>query len=598
MSASFAGRLTRGMVAGLLAVLLTGCGSRESARPAHPLPAPPFQAAGEPGRSGGEFVLSLSSNPRTFNPLLAFDAASDAVTRLLHSSLIRLDWTTQEIVPGLAHSWSVAPDQKTWTFNLRRGLHWSDGAPLTAADVVFTWNEVMYDREFNRLTPDLFRIQGKPFEVTAPDELTVRVVTPEVFGPFLEFFGSVAILPKHLLEPAVKQGRFASVLALNSTPARVVGCGPFRLKEFVPDKHVRLERNPEYWAADRAGNRLPYFETVRFAIDPSPGSDTVLFLAGKTHALDALRFEAVERCEQAATQCGVRVLDLGAGVERDFLWFNQNTGTNAAGRPLVAPAKLRWFRNQTFRQAVSCAIDRARIVREACAGRAQPIHTFIGAENRRWSNPAVPVFEFNLERARALLAEVGLLDRDGDGVREDAQGVPVEIQMFCNTGNPFREKAAALIAEDLRHAGLKLNTAAISFRELVEKINVTFDYECALMGLGGGGLDPASQLNVLRSSEDLHQWFPRQSAPSTPWEARLDALMDAQMRTLDFAERKRAFDEVQMILAEQLPMIYILSPVAYAGVRAEIGNVRPSALTPYRVTWNLEELFFRSPSRD
>ncbi len=124
---------------------------------------------------------------------------------------------------------------------------------------------------------------------------------------------------------------------------------------------------------------MPYFETVRFAIDPSPGSDTVLFLAGKTHALDALRFEAVERCEQAAPQSGVRVLDLGAGVERDFLWFNQNTGTNAAGRPLVAPAKLRWFRNQTFRQAVSCAIDRARIVREACAGRAQPIHTFIGA---------------------------------------------------------------------------------------------------------------------------------------------------------------------------------------------------------------------------
>ncbi len=592
MSATFRGRLAWGMVAGLLA----GCGPRESAPPAHPLPTPPLQVAGEPGRPGGQFVLALSGNPRTFNPLLAFDAASDAVTRLLHSSLIRLDWTTQEVAPGLAHSWSVAPDQKTWTFHLRRGLHWSDGAPLTAADVVFTWNEVMYDRELNRLTQDLFRIQGKPFEVTAVDETTVRVVTPEVFAPFLEFFGSVAVLPKHIFEPAIKQGRFGTVLGVNSTPARVVGCGPFRLKEFVPDKHVRLERNPEYWAADRAGNRLPYLNEARFIIDPSPGSETVLFLAGKTHALDSLRSEAVGRCEQAAANGRFRVLDLGAGVERDFLWFNQNTGFNPAGQPFVAPAKLQWFRNQKFRQAVSCAIDRARIAREACGGRAQPIQTFIGAENRRWHNPSVPVLDFNPERARALLAEVEMLDRNQDGVREDARGMPVEIQMFCNTGNPFREKAAALIAEDLRQVGIKLNVAAIPFRDLVERINVTFDYECALMGLGGGGLDPASQINVLRSSEDLHQWFPRQTAPSTPWEARIDSLMEAQMRTLEFAARKKAFDEVQTILAEQLPMIYTLSPVAYAAVRVEIGNLRPSALTPYRATWNLEELFFQTPA--
>ncbi len=133
----------------------------------------------------------------------------------------------------------------------------------------------------------------------------------------------------------------------------------------------------------------------------------------------------------------------------------------------------------------------------------------------------------------------------------------------------------------------------VDFRTLIEKVNATFDYECALMGLGGGGVDPASQLNVLRSSDELHQWFPFQKAPATDWEARIDALMEAQMRTVDFTQRKKAFDEVQAILAEELPMIYTVSPFACAAIRSDIGNIRPSVLTPYRVTWNIEELYFK-----
>jgi peptide/nickel transport system substrate-binding protein len=124
------------------------------------------------------------------------------------------------------------------------------------------------------------------------------------------------------------------------------------------------------------------------------------------------------------------------------------------------------------------------------------------------------------------------------------------------------------------------------------KVNVTFDYEAALMGLTGGGGDPASQMDVLRSSEELHQWFPLQKTPATDWEARIDALMDAQMRTLDFAQRKRDFDEVQMMLAEELPMIYTVSPFGCSAIRSGVGNLRPSGTSAYHVTWNLEELYW------
>ena len=539
------------------------------------------------------FVLAAASGPKTFNPLFASDAASDGIVRLLFSSLIEINFSTQEPTPGLAESWSVEPDQKTWTFKLRQGVRWNDGRPFSADDVVFTWDEIMYNPEFNRLTFDLFRINGKPFNVTRTDDFTIRVVTPEVYAPFLEFFGGVPILPKHSLQAAVKERRFGKTYDINMPPELIVGCGPYCVKESRPGKFTLLERNPEYWVTDKTGRRLPYFDEILFPVGGGQGTEALLFLSEKSDAFEAVRPENYEQFKQASTKGRFQVIDLGVGTERDFLWFNQNTGTNTSGKPIVNPVKLRWFRNKKFRQAVACAIDRDRMVREVYSGRAQPIYGFISSENQKWNNPKIPLFGLDLDKARSLLAEIGMKEHGPDGTLKDADGNAVEISFNSNTGNPFRDKAAILIQDDLKKVGIKLVYQPIDFRLLVDKINSTFDYECALMGLGGGGSDPASQMNVLRSSDELHQWFPFQKTPSTDWEARLDALMDSQMKTLNFAERKKAFDEAQVVLADEMPMIYTVSPFTYATIRTDVGNVRPSVLTPYHLTWNLQELYFK-----
>ena len=576
-----------------LVLALAGCGKPGRSQPrAHPLPPSPLIAKCEPGQPGGRFVIGSSASPNTFNPLFATNGASDAIVRLLFASLVNVNMATQEPGPGLAESWSVAPDQKTWTFKLRPGVRWSDGHPLTADDVVFTWNDVMYNPDLNRLTFELFRIGGRNFAVTNLDDLTVRVVTPDVFAPFIEFFGIVPILPRHTLEDAVKGKVFPMAYGIKTPPDRIVGCGPYRLKEVRPGQFTLLERNPEYWVADRQGRRLPYFDEVQFTVASGPAGDARLFLEGKSDVFEIVRPENFAQFQQAAAGGRFQIVDLGGGAERDFLWFNQNTGADAAGKPIVNPAKLKWFRSRKFRQAVSCAIDRDRIVREAYGGRAQAIYGFLSAENPRWNNPGIPRYSYDPGRARTLLAEAGMQARPADGVVVDAEGVPVEIEFNSNTGNPLRAKASLMIQDDLRKLGLKAMHVPVDFRTLVTKINYSFDYEGALMGLGGGGGDPASQINVLRSSEDLHQWFPFQKTPSTPWEARIDALMDAQMRTLDFAARKKDFDEVQAILAEELPMIYTIAPAACSAIRAGVGNLRPSPLSPYRLTWNLEELYY------
>src|SRR5262249_43213430 len=135
--------------------------------------------------------------------------------------------------------------------------------------------------------------------------------------------------------------------------------------------------------------------------------------------------------------------------ERDFMWFNLNTGSSPSGKPFVNPKKLAWFQQKKFRQAVSCAIDRERIAREVFGGRARPIYGFVTTENQKWCNTNISAFSFDLKRARSLLEEIGMKDRNNDGIAEDADGTPIEVVMFSNVENPARETTARIISECL-----------------------------------------------------------------------------------------------------------------------------------------------------
>lgn len=585
-----------GVFARFLGVVLTpamlcGCG-----RHSGPLATPPRVAACAPGQPGGRLVLAIPGPPRTFNPMLAYDAPSDAVVRMLFSSLVSFDMASRQPEPGLAESWSVAPDQKTWTFKLRKNLRWSDGQPLTAADVAFTWNKVMYNPAYNLGTYDLFRINGKNFVVTNLDARTVRVVTPEVFAPFLNFFGSIVILPRHMLAQAAKDNRLLSAYDLRTRPERIVGAGPFRVKRVESGESVLLEANPDYYVVDKVGQRLPYFDEVMLLVASNSAVVPHLFLDDKIDVCERIRPEEWPRFDQASSGGRFRILDLGPGAERDFLWFNQNTGTDTNGRPFVDPVKLKWFRDRKFRQAVSCALDRERMVKEIYGGRGRAVYGFMSSENPQWNNPNIPRFNYNLAKARALFAAAGLEDRNGDGVMDDAEGHPVELKLYSNVENPARNKMAEMIRDDLKRVGFRILYQPMPFPVLLDKVNRTFDYEAALMGFGGG-TDPAAQVNLLKSDQPLHQWFPGQKTPSTKWEAQIDSLMDAQMRTLDVAQRKRDFDQVQEVWAEEQPMISTVVPFTRVAVGTNIANVRPSAFAPYPVTWNIEELYLKHAGR-
>lgn len=589
-------------VAAALIFGLCGCGEKSETtapgKPAadYPLPEPPVVVNCTPGIRGGKLVIGEIGDPKTFNYIMANESSSIDICRFMFWSLLNFDVPSQEVKPGLADAWTNSPDGKTWTFHLRKNLRWSDGAPLTADDVVFTWNDIIYNPKINTVTRDPFIIDGKKFTVTKVDDLTIQVVTPEIYAPFLTAFGAgVPIMPKHVLEKAVADGTFSSAYGINWKPRDIVGSGPYRLREYKPAQYTLLERNPYFCEVDSNGTRLPYFDNLVFTVVPDLNAMSLRFLSGESDVDDMVFPYEYDQFKAAAAGGKFKLLEPGVGLEMSFFWFNENTNVNAkTGRPYVDPKKLKWFRNVKFRQACSYAINREAIIKSVLSGRGVPAYGFETPGNKKWFNPNVKQYPYDPAKALALLKEIGIEKRNGDDFLTDTDGNRIEFVFNTNTGNNAREKTAVLIVSDLQKLGMKVIYQPIEFNTLVTKIQDTYDYDCILMGLAPGtSADPSDAMNVLKSSGYTHFWFPREKTPSTAWEARVDQLMDAQMQTLDYAERKKDYDEVQAIMAEEQPFIFTVTPIYYAAIRSDIGNVRPSALSSYRATWNAEELYFK-----
>ena len=579
---------------------LCGCGQKSETSPeksaaSYPLPDPPVVVDCTPGVPGGRLVVGELGDPKTFNCIIANEVSSLNIFRFMFWGLLNFDVPTQEIKPGLAEFWTNSPDGKTWTLKLRKNLRWSDGEPLTADDVVFTWNDIIYNPAINTVMRDPFIIDGKNFTVTKVDELTIRVVTPEIYAPFLYQFGTTPIMPQHILAKTVANGTFASAYGVNWKPQDIVGSGPYRLKEHKAAQSTLLERNPYFLEVDRKGQRLPYFDNVIFTVVPDMNALTLRFLSGEGDVADLVEPDDYDRFKTESAKGRFQLLEPGIGLEKSFFWFNQNTNANpATGQPYVEPKKLKWFRNVKFRQACSYAIDRESIIKSIYSGHAIPEYGYETSGNKKWNNPNVAQYPHDLTKARALLQEIGIEDRKGDGSLEDADGNRIEFVLNTMTHNTAFEKTAVLIASDLEKIGFKVIVQSLELNTLLNKTEDTYDYDCVLLGLISGSADPSDGMNVIKSDGFTHQWFPREKTPSTDWEARLDYLMDAQMKTLDYAERKKDYDEVQEILAEQVPFIYTITRFNYAAIHSDIGNNRPTSFSFYRVTWNAEELYFKS----
>ncbi|HEX9780365.1 MAG TPA: ABC transporter substrate-binding protein [bacterium] len=571
-----------------LAAALAGCGGHPRAPepPQAPADAPESSGTSEP-RVGGTITLSATADPKSFNPIVAMETSTTAVTGLIFEGLTRTNGITTEVEPALAESWEVSEDGLRWIFRLRRDVSWSDGMPFTSEDVVFTYRDLIFNLQVPSSSRDIFTIEGRPIEVRAVDPHTVEFVTATPFAPFLRALGQ-EILPAHRLRRAVAAGTFASTLGLDTPPEDIIGTGPFRLIEYLPGQYARFVRNERYWRRDADGRALPYLEEVRMMFVQSPDVALLKFQEGELdlYSLRSSDYKILKPGERAG---GYTVFELGPAFGTNFLVFNQNRSANPeTGRAAVPPHKLAWFTDRAFRRAVARAIDKPGIIEIVMDGLGYPQHGPMSPSAGAFYTPDVPAYPYDVARARAALAEAGYRDTDGDGIVEDPGGRKVEFTLFTNADNTDRVQIANLIRKDLERLGFKVHFTQLEFNALVTKLNATYDWDAIIIGLTGG-IEPHFGKNVWHSSGHLHMWHPRQPEPAAPWEAEIDRIFDRAVQELDPAARKALYDRWQVIVAEELPVIYTVLPPALTAVRDRFGNLRPTAFGG--ALHNLEELY-------
>ena len=323
----------------------------------------------EIGSRGGALTLATISEPLTFNLALSNDAGSSNVLGYLFEGLTETSWLDDEIEPLLAESWESSDDGLRWVFRLRDDVRWHDGTPFTAHDVDFTFNQVIYNDDFNASSRATFEFrylnddgewETSKMKVAALDDHTVEFVLPQPFAPFLRSMGT-SIYPKHIFEGPIEAGTFTEFWNIDTDPSEIVGTGPFTIGEYTPEERVVFKRNPHYWQTDADGQQLPYLDQVVHMVVPDLESELALFRDGTAdfHGVLGEEYALLEPLQEDENFALHR---RGPGFGTTFLTFNQNPRSNDAGEPFVDLTKLHWFGNVNFRQAVAHTLDKAAMI--------------------------------------------------------------------------------------------------------------------------------------------------------------------------------------------------------------------------------------------
>ena len=541
------------------------------------------------GNFGGEIVIStIGEGPKTFNPCNTKDATSSSMAGLMYDGLLTTEPRTGSVIPQLAKSYEI--NDNDYIIHLRKGIKWTDGKLITADDVLYTYNEVVFKGLGNPSTMDAMMIDGKLPELTKIDDYTVKFTISKPFAPFLRQL-SYPIVPKHYFKPYSDKGRsaFDTFLSPNTKPNTIVSNGPFKLKEYVAAQRVVFVRNPNYYKVNLQNKTLPYLDKLVYLIVGDTNNEILKFEAKEIDVL-SLRGDNVARYKQKENKSDYSVHNLGADTGTLFIAINLNNRKSSEGKYYVNPVKHKWFTNRYFRSAVDWAIDRQGMVQNVAFGVAKPLFT-AESLNSIYLNKSIMGHERSLCMARKRLSEGGFVLKNG--ILYDSDGNRVEFDIYTNAGNLEREAIGVMIKQDLEELGMKVNFKPVEFNSLVNKLTNTHDWDMVIMGLTGSPLEPHDGKNVWTSSGSLHMFNMRPSGYKIDdrfdWEKELDEIFRAGALKLSFDERKPLYDRYQEIVYNEKPLIYLYSPVRITAIRKKFRNVFPTPLSG--LLYNLEEIY-------
>ncbi|WP_094676400.1 ABC transporter substrate-binding protein [Hydrocoleum sp. CS-953] len=554
--------------------------------------------------NNSKLVLVSPSPPTTFN--YAISRFPYSIFRYIYEGLISENGLTGELEPALAESWILSEDKKRIIFTLRSELKWSDGEPLTADDVVFTYQDIYLNQKIPTVYRDFLRIgsSGSFPSVKKIDKQRVEFILPEPFAPFIRYIGRLKILPDHALRDTIfsteTDGKplFLSTWNTNTEPEKIISNGAFRLENYIPSQRIVLQKNPFYWRSDLAGNSLPYLDKMIVQIIQSTDNQLLRFRSGELDSIgvDAEAFQLLKREEKRGKY---KIYNGGPRLGYQFVGFNLNQGINSQGKPFLNPIKSRWFNNLAFRQAVAYAINRQEINNNIYRGLGKIQHSPLAVQSPYYLSPeaGLKVYDYNPEKAKKILLDTGFQYNDANELL-DEDGNRVEFTILVKSEEKLRIDTAVKIQKYLSNIGIKGNLQVLNFNTVLRKLLSSRDWECYVgaFGVSGADLEPNLLSLFWLSNGSFHQ-FNLGSKPGEPrmknwqvsdWEKEIDRLFIAGYQTVDENKRREIYGEFQQIVAEQLPVFFLVNPLSLQAVRNHIDNLKFSAIGG--AFWNIDEL--------
>jgi peptide/nickel transport system substrate-binding protein len=584
------GRLRRLVVVTLLTCFAASCGPNDAipeAEKREPVPVPKsaISVEGQPGTYGGTLRVAVPDELTTFNPFFALQPSTAEILHQLYAPLVGLNPVTGKVEPqnGLAQSYESAG--KKVRIKLREGLNFSDGKPITADDLLYSF-KVALDPDIRSPLADMLAVSGRFPEVSKIGDYEVELDFVEPYpaiGYVLSQMSVISAGPDP--QRALERGRFEEALGATTDPTTIACSGPFKVGAYTKGKALRLDYNPHYWKVDSQSLRLPYLDHMEYQFGLPAQDAASLLKAGNVHVafgLDGATWSSLGDSERLVTK------DLGVGFGTWELFGNMNISA------ALDKVKVSWVLNPKFREFLSRIVDRDRIAKEVFGGKATPIYSPVSPANGSWCSSSVKKYPYDYTAALAAFGDsFKVRDRDGKPQVLDVVDRPVKFRLYYPK-NATAEKIQAIIVSEMARAGVPVEATAVEPDKLLEQYVIPGRFELVLWNTEGLGPDPISYMPVLMMNGSKHYYLKTDAnaASILDFEMTIGRLMRAQQdKPLD-AERQKDFDKVQQLWCENNPVTYIVSPNILLAYDKRLGNIQPTTLAPY-ATWNSEQLYFK-----
>ncbi|MGA3208159.1 MAG: peptide-binding protein [Syntrophales bacterium] len=489
----------------------------------------------ESGPAYGDIIVEGSiGDASNLIPILSSDSTSHEISGLVFNGLVKYDKDVN-IVGDLAESWEVSKDGLVITFHLRKGVKWHDGHPFTARDVLYTYQVTIDPKTPTAYSGDFLKV--KRAEVL--DDHTFRVTYDKPFAPALMSWGA-AILPQHLLE-----GRDITTSPLARHP---IGTGPYIFKEWLPGQKIVLISNPDYFEG------RPYIDGYVMRIIPDTAT---MFLELRANGIDRMNLTPLQYTRQTENNLFRKNFNKYRYLSFSYTYLGYNLKN-----PLFADKRVR--------QAIAYGINKDEIIQGVLLG--------LGKEATGPYKPGTWVYNSNVEtypydpkKAKELLAAAGWKDTNGDGIL-NKDGQPFVFEIITNQGNEIRAKCAEIIQRRLSEIGIKVKIRVLEWAAFVNDFINKRRFDATILGWTVP-LDP-DIYDVWHSSKTGPQELNFISYKNDE----VDRLIEKGRGTFDQKERKRYYDRIQEILAEDQPYTFLYVPDALPIIHARFHGIEPAPL--------------------